>query len=388
MRQLISCVALLVISVSALGQRSSTPKSSASAPPPFYRISFRRGAPVAGVSATGAVVLPYECTNDGTAFVNMVIPASPDGQPAARSPHFSKYSPPTELVSISESGEAHDFRLDQLDDFYDIQERGYFASDSNVAFLIRAAREDQQGKQSYVVSDGSRLETNRNVADHHMYLAIFDRGGTYKKSVLLDETFVLQQVGVFPSGTLLSLGFDKQDHAPKVVLLKDDGTLLRILDVPKNAAPDSMLANQNGKGPAVYVKRTQLVPHGKSIILVQNKESFPLLEVNEAGEIRTILPKLPQGMLVNEVIPSDQGLYVQINAPPDGLLDEISEQDGVVLRRFRIEAKSPYNVACVRKGSFLSFDFGDGKLVPVTGTAEPAPDPDPAKPTSSPANTE
>src|ERR1700733_3191517 len=105
----------IMISLPALGQtepKAPAPQSSLS-PSPLYRISFQRGEPVAGVAASHAIAVPFQCTSDGTAFVNMVLPASADTAPVE------------ELVSIPLSGEAHEFRLDQLTDLYDVLRKGY-----------------------------------------------------------------------------------------------------------------------------------------------------------------------------------------------------------------------------------------------------------------------
>ena len=56
-----------------LGQAGSkTAPVSRPPTPPVYRVSFERREPVEGVNATGALQLPFQCTSDGTFFVNFI----------------------------------------------------------------------------------------------------------------------------------------------------------------------------------------------------------------------------------------------------------------------------------------------------------------------------
>jgi hypothetical protein len=332
---------------------------------PLYRISFRRGEPIAGVAASRTIAAPFQCTSDGTTFVNMVLQATADTVPVEQ------------LVSITPSGDPHEFRLDQLTDLYDAQRKGYYASESNVAFLVIAASEDKQGKETFVTPDGTKHEVTRNLADRRDYIVLFDREGNYKKKlqIQIDDTFAIQRIGVFPSGTFLALGFDTQDHSPRLALLQDDARFLRFLEMRKRDAPETMFGmnDSSGKGVVVSIVPSQFVPHGDSIIVIQNNSKYPLLEVNEAGAIRKIKPILPEGVKVDALIPSDEGLYAQANETRDRLIYELNPQDGRVLRRLQIdESDTGVSVACVHEGKFLSFEHGDGRLIPLIGTAEAA----------------
>lgn len=355
---------LLSISLLVPANSQNTHNSSAqSESSRLYRIAFERGEPFPAVAGSRSIAVPLQCLAHGTAFVKEVM------QP-------TQFSPPLEsLVSISRSGDAHEFRLDQIRDLYDIEQKSYYATESNVVFLVIAAPENKRGKVEFVTSDGTKHEVVQNVSEHHDYVVVFDRSGDYKKSVQIDDTFAVQRIGVFPSGSLLCFGFDRQDHSPKLAMLKEDGTLLRLLEIPKNAAPASMFGTQDGKGdgPAIFAKPVQFVPHRNSIIVVQNRSKFPLLEVNEAGAIREIKPKLPDGVEIDTLIPSDENLFARVRDINYGSIYELNPQNGAVLRRFQVSDKeSDSDVACVHDGKFLSFENHDGKLVPLIGTTEPA----------------
>src|SRR5438445_13612946 len=97
----------LSIAISASGQQSVKPRSeahSAAPVPSLYSISFERGEPVAGVAASRSIALPFQCTSDGTAFVNMML---------LQQSSLNSF-PVEQLVSVPPSGEPHEFRLDQV----------------------------------------------------------------------------------------------------------------------------------------------------------------------------------------------------------------------------------------------------------------------------------
>jgi hypothetical protein len=367
----VSIVLLMTaLSLSAQGQADpKVAKSTSAAAAPLYSISFERKDAVAGINASHAIKLPFGCTGDGTVFVDMM-PAGGQLQPPLYAP------PPLLLTSVSPSGRANTFPLDQVtEQLYDVREVDHYASDSAVIFLIKAARENKLAKQTYTKSDGTEAEFTKNTADRHSYIVSFDRDGRYKKTVEADASFEMKQLGVFPSGDLLAFGYDEKDHTPKLAMLKDDGTLLRFLQIPKGDAPESMFGTKDGsgKGAAVYIAPAQFVPEGHSIIVVQNKTSFPLLEVNEGGEITAIPTKLPKDTRIEGLIASDLNLYARVNPATDGSIFEIGAHDGTVLRRFELgDGRSASGVGCVHDGKFLSFEHGDGKLVPLIGTAEPS----------------
>ena len=342
-------------------------------PAPLYRISFKPGDPVPGIGAMPAIRLPFECTGDGTVYITMVQALGTGPKPANLSP----YSPSLLLTSVSLSHEAHSFPLDQVPDLYDLHEIGDYVSESKVVFLVRATRENKQTPQSVAAADGTKSEAPRNITEHHFYIIMFDRDGSYQKTIEIDAGFHLNQLALFSTGNFLAQGYEEADHIPKLAMLKDDGTLLKWIEFPKGDAPESALGTKDasGKGAAVYIAPVQFIGQGHFIYLVQNKTKFPLLEINEAGAVREIKPHLPEGVQINMLVPSDENLYARMNEIQDGSIYELNLQDGAILRRFQVENNgSSADVACIHDGKFLSFEHGEGKLVPLVGTAEPSAD--------------
>jgi hypothetical protein len=360
---------LVTISPSLGAQGAHVPVPPDSHAVPVYTISFERGEQIPGLDAP-AVVLPFQCTEDGTVFFNQPRPPDPAAPFAAN----------LEISSVSVSREVHSFPLNHVPDLYDIRQRDYYGSDSNVVFLVKAARENKQAMQTLTAPDRSQVHGSENVAEHYSYVLVFDREGKFQEAVQIDEAFQIVKLSVFPSGTFLAYGYDKSDQSPKLAMLKDDGKLIKFLEIPPGDAPESALTSApSDKGSSFSrIAPVQFVPSGRNIIVVQNKTSFPLLEVNEAGAIRAIRADLPNEAQINTLIPSDNNLYARVNEGSVGTIYELNTRDGSVLRKFRMAEGGTANIACVHERKFLSFETWQGKLLPLFGSmdfpAAPSPD--------------
>lgn len=347
---------------------TATPRSSAHAP--LYRVSFARGQAVPGLSASPAVKLPFQCAGDGTIFVSFVstVPAGSGLPPPPPGP------PPTVLTSVSTSGHGQTFRLDQVPELYISSEVDHFASDSRVIFLVQASRENKPVKQAYTVGS-YRGEYTSNEAERHFYLVMFSHDGRYLKTIEIEDAFRILQIAEFPSGVFLAFGFDAKDRSPKLAMLREDGAILKFLEIPKGDAPESMLSGANAAHPHV-VAPAELVPEGRSILIALNGTTFPLLEVGEGGAVRVIHPKLPQDEPVEAIVSSDQDLFVVAkaqteNGGPANIIYEVAPSSGNVIKRFVLsDGRSADAVACVHDGKFLSIDYSDGKVVPLVGSPE------------------
>jgi hypothetical protein len=128
------------------------------------------------------------------------------------------------------------------------------------------------------MGNGSKYELTFNSAEKHLYILSFDRDGTYQRSTEVDPSFRVLRLGMFQSGTLLAFGYDEKSYPPKLAMLKEDGTLLKVLDIPEGNAPGSLRDDRSK-----VLAPTEIVPEGRSILLVQSGTSFPLLEVSEGG---------------------------------------------------------------------------------------------------------
>src|SRR5579864_1393151 len=153
MRQVLVISWLLVTSPAVLCQNQTSSQVTAqSQDGPRYRISFEHKEPISGIDAPPAFKLPFNCTTDGTAFITM-LPVGGLLQPPLYAP------PPLLLVSVSPSGQAHTFPIDQpTKQLYNTREMDHYASDSTVVFLVEAARENKPIERTYTKSDGTQGE--------------------------------------------------------------------------------------------------------------------------------------------------------------------------------------------------------------------------------------
>ncbi len=340
---------------------------------PLYGVGFERKPAVSGAASSPAIQLPFDCTDDGTIFISFIgtVPAHSGIKP----PLF----PPLELISLSPSSTVHLFRLDQVPELYVSRELDHYASDSEVIFLVKASTENKPEKRTYPMKDGSRGEYSDNSTPQHLYLVVFSRDGEYRRTIEIDDSLRLSHVGIFSSGTFLAFGLDEQGNSPKLAMLKEDGTLLQFLKTSKGELSDSLVQGVGSAHPGT-VAVVQLVPLGRSILVVQNDTAFPILEISEGGAIRAIHAALPEGEQIVAVIPSDRGLYVVSSSnlgrrqADDGAIYELNPETGAVRRRFELGGgRTASDMACVHDGKFLAVDFGDGNLVPLIGTPQPLP---------------
>jgi len=357
-----NCLSLLLLCVAYCAPAWSQNEHSTRHPvwndePPVFRLSFRRNDKAHALSGFTSIAPSYQCTSDGTLFFLEV------HQPSMTS------LPVEVLVSESLSGELREFRFDQINDLHDIQLKAHYAADSTVILLVVAATEEKRERTEFTIDDGSKHEMVENTAEHHDFILVFDRSGQFTGRVEIDDSFAVQRVGVFPSGDFLIYGFDKQNHAPKLAMLRSDGTLMRMLEIPKNSAPNSVFTSQTKNGPTIFIRPVQFVSSDHSILVVQHGTRYPLLEVNEAGVVRAIRPRLPREAEIESLIPSDHNLFLQTGGSSHSTVYEINKQDGRVVRK--VQLQSQYSVGCVHDNNFLSFERKKGEFLLVVGTAEP-----------------
>src|SRR5579863_7545613 len=256
-------VALTLLFVAALSLRAGAqagPEAAAgsiSAEAPVYHITFERRDAVAGLIASSAIKLPFVCTTDGTIFVSFISDTVPAGVGLPAPPPVL---PLSRLVSFSTTGKGQIFDLAQITDLYISSELDHYVSQSEVVFLVRAAREYKPQKRTYPIKGGGQGEFTRNAAEQRQYLVIFDRDGTYRKTIDLEDLPLrIENLGVFPSGVFLAFGYDPKDESPKLAMLKEDGTLLRPLQIKKSDVPKSMIGKVGGARPGV-IEPAQFAP--------------------------------------------------------------------------------------------------------------------------------
>ena len=355
-----------MLTVSSLGQSVASSAQGTPGAPPHYVISFKRGDPVVGVTASPAIRLPFDCTSDGTIFVEFAsFPRVNSGLPP-----LPPGPPPMLLTSIPKSGYGRTFRLDQVPNLYISEEVDYFAFDSGVLFLVKASLENKPQKRAYTVGD-YHGEYTINTAEQSSYIVVFSRDGEYKRAIRVADDFEIRKLAIFPSGVFLAFGYDRRKHAPKAVMLREDGTLLKSLEIPQKDVPESMSDSSHTIVPA------QIVGRDHTLIIALTKGSYPLLEISEGGALRTISPRLAVGEQLESLVPADKGIFVVARRESqkdsnNAVIYELRPEDGTPIWSFELsDGRSADSVACVNNEKFLSIDYGSDKVVPLIGTAMP-----------------
>jgi len=336
----------------ALGAQTSSKPSPAGVAdaPASYHVSFERRDAIPSVVSTSTIALPFQCTSDGTIFVNFATPPPP----GAASP-----VPTYHLVSISRSGVPHTFALERAPGLYSVSEVDHFAHGSGLVFLVRAT------------PDATATDLNKKPKPRrYSYLLSFDRDGTYQRSIQLEDGLRIERIAVFPSGGLLAFGFDPHDHVPKLVMLRADGTYLKSLDVPSGAMPDSAVGTEGARRGVLTAG--EFVRLGSSILMLQDRNDLPILEISQQGSVKVFHAQLPEGVHLVDFIPSDSSLFALVNgeAGAGGGVYELQPEDGSVSRIFTMDDwRDAAAVACVHDGKFLSIDHGDASVTLLVGTA-------------------
>ena len=315
-------------------------------------IPFKQVEAASGVAASPVTTYPMECSPDGTAFLEMMLP-----------PHFTEQ----EIYSISVTKGIHKFAPASISDLHRIQVLRYYPGSSGVLFLIRAAEEEPEA------GHGAR---------YHYYIATFDTDGQYKGRIQLDESlFALGQLAGFESGVFAAYGMDMDTRHLALGLINSDGSLLRFLEPPsalKKWWYTSTTKYSDPGGPPPSFPNTQMVPFRDRILLVHINSKAPVLEVHESGEVREVKLSLPEGQVINSFIAAQNRWYVRTldesaAAAERGSMSpnlfEVDPETGLPVAQLRPEGVLSGEIACLQDGSFIAFkrDNDTGKLIALRG---------------------
>jgi len=298
------------------------------------------------------------CSPDGAAFLETASPSE------LRKNALSS-------LAVSHDGySAVNYSLDTISDLHDARLTSYFATESEVLVLVNATRDDalSTSKRVFVVpSTGERFEQNIKSGTHHDYLVTFDRQGNYKGAVELDVPFKASKIAVFGSGQFLVIGSDS-DHKTKVAFVNTDGSLQRFLDAEKPLLGSEKMMEAVG----VLKKQSpevQANPHPilglAQIVSFQDKLLFTwsgmtwILEITPGGSVRRVPIRVPPGLVIDHVIPSQEMWYIALrtygadsNQDQESAFYEVSPSNGTLTKRFETTPEYVSEIACEHDGEF------------------------------------
>jgi len=347
---------------------------------PAYSLEFQvQEKPSGDVAASPFIVLPVRCASDGTLFLNMINPPSAGNK---------SYDPLQQTVfSVSPKG-TNSFSIHAASDLDDVRFIAMDADDSKVAFLVVARRKDQENISSASLSPGVTVRKKS-------YIALFDRNGSYKKSVEVGVDYGPSDLAILPSGEFVVFGYDSVNSAVRVSLLGSSGELIRSIPLSddmvsnpalKEAETGSMhervqALSRSGIGSWRFARA-----RGKAL-LYQPGSGALVLEIGEGGAKREVPLTVPQGYSLDAFLPASD-LWIarykrndllksgEFDANPvskDLQLYELNPGDGSL--RYRMDlgidnAVGIFGIACEGDGEFISYRMDkNSKLVLLKATA-------------------
>ncbi len=368
-------ILLLSISLQGWGQagaRSAAPAPSAAesaetelADLPAYRLDFHEKKPqISDAPATPLIALPIRCADDGALFFNTLNMPGPNDLGA---------DPLKQTIYSASIKGSHSYPTQMLTDLSNVRFIAMDADDSKVALLVSATRKTQSGNslsssaQNIVSSQGS-------------FIALFDRDGSYKKSLEIEGKYGLNDLLILPSGEFVVFGYDSVGGTVRVSLLGSDGVLIRPINLSDAMLSDPAL-RQAESGSSF--DRSIALSHSTlgawrfararhRAILYEPGSSSPLLEIGPGGATREVPISAPKGFTLDAILPSDDRLlarYRQISPSRSGAGElgetknnleffELNPADGSL--RYRIDLGkdltfNPYSIACEVDGTFLAY---------------------------------
>ena len=88
----------------------------------------------------------------------------------------------------------------------------------------------------------------------------------------------------------------------------------------------------------------QLHPYNGNVLLVRVGSATPIYEIRESGEVRPVRVKIPNGLVIDHLIPSDRNWFLDVRTGPladkSDTVYEVKPDDGELIGQYRIEIKS------------------------------------------------
>jgi len=337
---------------------------------PAYTLQFRESKPTGGFVSWPLIQLPVRCASDGTSFFNVIdFPSSPD-QPL--DPFKST------VYSVSSKG-AQSFSIENLPDLDRAQFLAVDADDSKVVLLVTGKRKDKDRVADS--TSGTKEMSSAKYFSGDSYIAIFDRNGSYRKSVEVGVQYGPHDIALLSSGEFVVFGYDQVKSAVRVSLLDSDGGFLRdisysddLINLPafKEAeTADDLVRAVAGSG----IGSWRLAHARGKVLLYQPGSKAPVFEIGPNGARREVPLSLPKGYRLDQFLSSsdrwiallqedDSSKPAKSSARDSGdssnkvALFELNPSDGS--SRYRINLGSeipfnPYSIACEQEGRFLAY---------------------------------
>jgi hypothetical protein len=376
---LLAATTAATMAASAVGQTPKPPRTDLW---PIRTLRFSNSTPLLGLPTNNKVQHVY-CAADGSVFVTLdldagLVAAAPNPTlipdlykvtPTGDAAHLLRALPPDE-TSVSNGIHTTTRQLD------------FFVAEQTLATLIETS-----------------VESDRDTRppDPHYFVSTSDLDGGSAKLTPLDLRFRPLKLALFGSGDFLILGWDTFNLQPMLVLVKDDGTVRRFLDLSPNAkntanveASSSLREAQTSARAAAALAALQhsaFVSYGSQIMLTYPGTTRPIEFLSVGGDGRSLPITYPGGYVLQQVFvtPANSTLVLRaqpmpVEKPatkaeseppvPQRLLEYSAFHPGPPIREFITTKPAPEQVTCAphNKLSAIFFDTLPGAAPPADGT--------------------
>jgi hypothetical protein len=230
-----------------------------------------------------SLVMPVLCAPDGSILFRLAMPDTGVGDP----------------VSVSRDGKTViRFGREKINDISNPVPVSVFSDDTSVYMLTRGS--SPLGYQINLRTPSGEVQTQQ-VSKTNMFVARFERDGTYAGSVKLDLSFKPLQLGVFPGGNFLIAGVDSKGE-PRLGLVESNGQFQRFVELHGDVhAKDESDASGKNSDPTALPRHTptqssepslftavytsQITRDGPNLLLFRPLNG-PVFSVSSSGEVQ------------------------------------------------------------------------------------------------------
>jgi hypothetical protein len=301
---------------------------------------------------------PLRCGADGSSFMEIY---ANQGKPQS-----SLYP---ELYRVSTKGEAAHIARLLPEQQRKIVSRDIYIADHEIVTLFQTGGKIVPG-------------TPPDPKAVNFFLSSTDLDGGSPKITQLALPFEPQKIAAFDSGERLVLGVDQANQVPVLALIKDDGTLIRRLDLDERqylhskgkSAQEEQGASAHQTSMLNMVGSAFFVPDGPKVLLVQPGTGLPVRVFSLQGEERAVKIALPTQFLVENVIGSPQKdtwlvraqqakAYekfdsAHISENPVLRLFEVDKFTGTLIRELQPKLAQPSDITCVANRKIYAIYYG------------------------------
>lgn len=335
---------------------------------------------VANLSKTGGISGNLHCGSDGSILFMLYVADNWKDATGHPRGHIS-------LVSVTPEGKLTSIPWQTVPGYTDIDvPSSYFAN----------------GGRYYLLTSGRKATPDESgVKPAEVPLALtFDETGNLKNVAPLDPALDPISLAAFGSGDLLLISEDTLNRRMRLTVTDPSGGSPRNLSLEDSDDPthhDGPTAS-GSKGGVTFAPHTLLgmieaFPYGQDLLLVpQTTSGLPVLEVNEAHVVASVVPQLPKGDVIARFIPSDgrtwnirlgslnDSVYRMLDANGQahaaGVMEsktiaEIDPSTGEIVRKLEMGVNGVYPACRVQSDFvFLTAHRKDGSLEVVKASAK------------------